>query len=57
MDNELFMSLLELSWPSVLSNQCVQIDIHMLENEIDVFIVSGWDYLFEADDVRVFKLS
>ena len=37
----------------VLPNQCVQIDVHKLEHEINVSFVLGFDYFLQRDYVRV----
>ena len=53
----LFVALLELSCSAVFANQSVQVDVHVLENEVNVFVVPGADDFFERYDVGVAELA
>ena len=55
-DNVLLMSELQVLVGSILSNQSVQIDVHMLEHQINVFIVACADDVFQNDDIGAFEL-
>ena len=52
----LFVLLLQLSRFAVLPNQGVQVNIHMLENKVDVFIVFSTNHLLKRYDVVVTQL-
>ena len=52
-DDVFFMFLLKnISLP----NKSVEVNIHMFEDEVDIFVVVGFDYFLEVDDVGMFEL-
>ena len=55
-DDELLVPFLQLGRLAVLPDQLVQVDVHVLEHQVDVFVVAGWDHALQADDVRVLQL-
>lgn len=55
-DNVLLVFFLQICGFSVLSNESMEIDIHMLEEKVDIFVISGSDGLLEIDDIAVFQL-
>lgn len=56
-DNKLFMFFLQLRWFSILSNQTMQIDVHMFEYQIYIFVIFGSDHLLQPYYVLMFQLS
>ena len=55
-DNKLFMFLLQMFVVAVLPNQSMQINVHMLKNEVNIFVILGPDCVVDADDVLMFEL-
>ena len=47
-DDELLVLLVELSSLPILPDQSMQINVHMLEYQIDVFIIFCTDHLLQA---------
>lgn len=41
---------------SILSNQSVQIDVHVLKNKVNVLVILGFDDIVEPDDVFMLQL-
>lgn len=44
MDDELLVAFVELGGAAVLPDQLMQVDVHVLEYQVDVFVVAGWDH-------------
>ena len=38
------------------SDKSMKVNIHMFEDEVDIFVVVGFDYFLEVDDVGMFEL-
>jgi hypothetical protein len=55
-DDVLFVPLLQLRVASVLADEGMQVDVHVLEDQVDVLVVAGPDYFLEPDDVGVPQL-
>ena len=55
-DDVLFVLLLQVLVVAVLSDQAVQVDVHVLEDQVDVFVVGCADYLVQLDYVLLFQL-
>lgn len=55
-DDILFVFLLKISGFSIFSDESMEIDIHMFEEQVDIFVVSGSNGLLKANDVVMFEL-
>jgi hypothetical protein len=55
-DYVLFVSLLQIGALAVLANERMEINVHMLEDQIDVLIVLGTNGLLQSYDIIVFQL-
>lgn len=55
-DYVLFVTLLQIGALSVLTNECMEINIHMLKNQIDVLIVLSTNGLLQGYDITVLEL-
>lgn len=53
----LLVSLLQLGASAIFADESVQIDVHMLEYQVDVLVVSRPDHLLQPDDIGVPQLS
>ena len=52
-DNILFVFFLE---DVALPNKRMEINIHVFEHEVDIFVIVGPEYFFETNDVGVLEL-
>lgn len=55
-NNVLFVSFLEMFVIAVLPDQRMQINVHVLEHQVDIFVVLCPDDVVDADDVLLFEL-
>lgn len=55
-DYILFVPLLKIGALAVLTNECMEINVHMLKNQIDVLIVFGTNGLLQSYNIIVFQL-
>lgn len=56
MDDELFVAFVELGGSPVFPDQLMQIDVHVLENQVDVLVVAGRDHSLQRYYVRMLQL-
>lgn len=55
-DDVLFVSLLQIGGLAVFANERMEIDIHMLKDQVDVLIIFGTDRAFKANDIGMLQL-
>lgn len=55
-DDVLLVALLQVGALAVLANQRMEINVHMLKDQVDVLIVLGANGLLQGDDITVLEL-
>lgn len=55
-DNVLFVPFLQVFVIAILPYQGMQINVHVFEDKVNIFIVLGPDYVIDFDDVFLFEL-
>lgn len=55
-DDVLFVSLLQIGGLAVFANECMEIDIHMLKDQVDVLIIFCTDGALKANDIGMLQL-
>jgi hypothetical protein len=56
-DDVLFVTFLQVGRTSVLSNKRVQINIHMFEYQVDIFVIASADGLLKTYDIGMAQLT
>ena len=55
-DDVLFVPFLQMFVIVIFSDEGMKIDVHMLKNKINIFILLGPDDVIDFDDILVFEL-